>query len=382
MNFSWNSKEGGRFSTYAFFLPQYHPIPENDDWWGKGFTEWTNVGKAKPLFRGHYQPRVPADLGYYDLRVPETRLAQAEMARAYGIDGFCYYHYWFAGRRILERPLQEVLESGEPDFPFMVCWANQTWSGIWHGEPNRILIEQTYPGEDDHRRHFQTLLPLFRDSRYATVDGKPIFVIFRPQDIPEAGRTFALWRDMAEAAGLPGLHLVGARFVQTHWTPEEFGLDATIEHRLPPVRPQGGSPRHPRNWKPKRWLRTKYEKYVGLPTIYDYSEVIDGMVPKDLTSGKHYPCLLPNWDNTPRSGENGRVFHNWSADVWRRHAQAGFELAAKSEHPNRLVFVKSWNEWAEGNHLEPDLKYGFLPLEVFRDVRLAAEQRLKDGLLT
>jgi lipopolysaccharide biosynthesis protein len=162
----------------ALYLPQYHPIPENDAWWGKGFTEWTNTAKARPLFRGHYQPHVPADLGFYDLRVPETRLAQATMAREYGIEGFCYYHYWFAGTRLIERPFNEVLASGQPDFPFCLCWANQTWTGAWHGLMNQILIEQTYPGTDDHRRHFDTLLPAFLDRRYMTVDGKPIFVFF------------------------------------------------------------------------------------------------------------------------------------------------------------------------------------------------------------
>ena len=182
---------------------------------------------------------------------------------------------------------------------------------------------------------------------------------------------------MATAAGLPGLPLVGARFLQAGWTPEELGLDATIEHRLPPLRPQGGSPRRPSTWQPKRWFRTKYQKYAGLPTIYDYSEVVDSLIDKDLPAGTHYPCLVPNWDNTPRSGKNARVFHNWSPDLWRRHAQDGFETAAKAAYPNRLVFVKSWNEWAEGNHLEPDLKYGMLPLEIFRDVRFSAEQNLK-----
>src|SRR5215467_5970675 len=135
----------------AFYLPQFHPIPENDVWWGKGFTEWTNVTKARPLFSGHYQPRLPADMGYYDLRVPEVREAQAQLARNAGIEGFCYYHYWFDGKRLLERPFTEVVASGKPDFPFCLCWANQTWSGIWHGNPERKLIEQTYPGPEDNR---------------------------------------------------------------------------------------------------------------------------------------------------------------------------------------------------------------------------------------
>ena len=162
----------------AFYLPQFHPIPENDEWWGRGFTEWTNVAKAVPLFRGHYQPHFPADLGFYDLRVPEVREAQAAMAKAYGIEGFCYYHYWFGhGRRLLERPFNEVLSSGKPDFPFCLCWANDTWTGIWHGAPNKVLIEQRYPGVEDYKAHFYALLDAFRDPRYMTVDGKKIFII-------------------------------------------------------------------------------------------------------------------------------------------------------------------------------------------------------------
>ena len=157
---------GIKARAIAFYLPQFHPIPENDEWWGKGFTEWTNTAKARPLFPGHYQPHVPADLGFYDLRLPETRATQAAMAQQYGIEGFCYYHYWFAGRQILERPLREVIASGKPDFPFCVCWANKNWSGVWHGAPKRILIEQTYPGEADDRAHFTMLLPAFRDRRY------------------------------------------------------------------------------------------------------------------------------------------------------------------------------------------------------------------------
>ena len=178
----------------AFYLPQFHPIPENDEWWGKGFTEWTNTAKAKPLFPGHYQPHVPADLGFYDLRVPEARFAQAEMAKEYGIEGFCYYHYYFAGKRLLERPFDEVLNSGMPDFPFCLCWANQTWTGIWHGSPDRVLIEQTYPGPGDDERHFDYLCKAFHDQRYIKVDGKPMFLVYCPKELPEPEKTTEFWR--------------------------------------------------------------------------------------------------------------------------------------------------------------------------------------------
>lgn len=195
----------------ALYLPQFHPIPENDLWWGKGFTEWTNVGKARRYFRNHYQPRVPADLGYYDLRVAETRQAQADMAREYGVEGFVYWHYWFGnGKRLLERPFNEVLASGEPDFPFALAWANESWRGFAHGITNRnMLIEQLYGGVEDYTAHFRAVLPAFRDHRYITVDGKPLFMIYKPLADPEVKVFIATWRELAEKNGLPGIYFVG-----------------------------------------------------------------------------------------------------------------------------------------------------------------------------
>lgn len=344
----------------AFYLPQFHPIPENDQWWGKGFTEWTNASRAKPLFPGHYQPHVPADLGFYDLRVPETRAAQADMARAYGVEGFCYYHYWFAGKQILERPFDEVLKSGEPDFPFCLCWANQTWTGIWHGAPNRVLIEQTYPGEADHRAHFETLLPAFHDPRYIRVDGKPLFVLYQPNDIVDAPNALRLWRDMARRAGLPGLYLVGNDVGRQ--TPAELGLDALTTYHLPPRRP----------WvsrrTPLKWLRRRYQLWSGRPTVHRYEDVLPTLLPPETPGVENFPCIIPNWDNTPRSGKNGLVLDGSTPELFARHARQAYERVRDREAEHRIVFVKSWNEWAEGNHLEPDLRFGHKYLEALRDV--------------
>ncbi|MEQ8692201.1 MAG: glycoside hydrolase family 99-like domain-containing protein, partial [Pseudomonadales bacterium] len=210
----------------AFYLPQYHPIPENNTWWGPGFTEWTNTAKARPLFPKHYQPHIPADLGFYDLRLPETRLEQAEMAKKYGIDAFCYYHYWFAGRRILERPFNEVLASGAPDFPFCLCWANETWSGVWHGAPKHTLIEQTYPGMSDHTAHFNEIVSAFRDERYVRVAGKPLFLVYRGWEIPNVSDVVKHWKSLAEEAGLAGLHMVAVQSTNFSWNPIESGFDA------------------------------------------------------------------------------------------------------------------------------------------------------------
>lgn len=341
----------------AFYLPQFHPIPENDEWWGKGFTEWTNVAKAKPLFRGHYQPHIPADLGFYDLRVPETRIAQAEMAKEYGIEAFCYYHYWFAGKRILERPFDEVLESGQPDFPFCLCWANQTWTGIWHGCPDRILAEQTYPGLADHSAHFYSLLPAFTDSRYVTVDGKPVFLVFRPKQIPELERVTDYWRELALKEGLNGLHLVGVS-EDPAW-PQAHGLDASI------------TPRLPSRWftwlQPVQKLKWLYRNATGKPEIYSYQDALPDFIQDRLPGIENYPCLVPNWDNTPRSGKNGLVLHDSTPELFRIQAKRALQVAEGVAFEHKLIFIKSWNEWAEGNYLEPDLKFGRAYLEVVAD---------------
>jgi lipopolysaccharide biosynthesis protein len=345
----------------AFYLPQFHPIPENDEWWGKGFTEWTNTAKAKPLFSGHYQPHVPADLGFYDLRVPETRMAQAEMAREHGIEAFCYYHYWFAGKRVIERPFAEVLESGKPDFPFCLCWANQTWTGIWHGAPNKVLIEQTYPGNDDHRNHFDFLLRAFMDKRYVTVDGKPLFIIFQPLEIPEVKKMTDMWREWAEHAGLKGLYLVGFSWSPL-FVPQEFGFDGSVAEGLPFRWAASVSRR-----RPIKWLMKKVQAKMGKPTVYSYDKIIPKLMGDRIPNNVEYPCVVPNWDNTPRSGKNGLVLHGSTPELFRIHVRKALQIVEKYPSEHKIVFVKSWNEWAEGNHLEPDLKFGRGYLKVLKE---------------
>ena len=342
----------------AFYLPQYHPVPENDDWWGKGFTEWTNTAKAKPLFRGHYQPHVPADLGFYDLRVPETRIAQAEMARAHGIEAFCYYHYWFGGTRLLERPFNEVLESGEPDFPFCLCWANATWSGIWHGTPSRILMEQTYPGAADYEAHFKELLKAFNDKRYLTVDGKPLFIIYKPRDVPNVQDVARLFRDMAERAGLPGLYLVGVAHGD-NWDPKANGFDAVVLQNLPGLKRQ----------VPWRYPLLKLKSKLGghRLTIYQYKDLLHTFIADKTRQLEYLPCLIPSWDNTPRSGMNGLVMEGSTPELFRQSVRQALDNVAGKPPEHRLVFLKSWNEWAEGNHMEPDLRDGHAYLEALRD---------------
>ena len=349
-----------RVRPIAFYLPQFHPIPENDEWWGKGFTEWTNVARARPLFRGHYQPHIPADLGFYDLRVPETRAAQAELARQYGIEGFCYWHYWLGGgKHLLERPFEEVLKSGEPDFPFCLAWANHSWKGIWFGAPKTTLIEQTYPGLDDHRAHFSFLLRAFSDHRYLTVDDKPLFYIYRPHEIPEVKRVTDLWRELAYRAGLKGLHLVGESLPPDRV--EEFGFDAaSYSHH-----------RHigfvlPKNKHMKRLVQF-CRRLFRRPSVYTYQQAMEFFLRPGQSAPNEYPSIVPNWDSTPRLGWAGVVLHNATPELFRVHVREALQKVAHKPFERRIIFIKSWNEWAEGNHLEPDLKYGRAHLKVIRD---------------
>lgn len=345
----------------AFHLPQFHPTPENDAWWGKGFTEWTNTARAVPLFPGHYQPHIPADLGFYDLRLPEARRAQADLARQFGIEGFCYYHYWFGdGRRILERPVNEILTSGEPDFPFCLCWANHSWNTAWQGT-DTMLIKQTYPGWDDHAAHFDWLLNAFTDRRYITIDGKPVFLIYQPDDVPEMPKVAEFWRERALRNGLPGLHLVGVSHRNENWDPRTCGLDASTMQALP--RRDGRIPRRYLSTKVKFLLNGNKHRL----TIWDYDEVLPILLRNNVVDWPDYPLILPNWDNTPRSGMRGLVFHNATPELFRRHLREALQRVANRPTKDRFVFLKAWNEWAEGNHIEPDQKWGRAWLEVIRE---------------
>jgi lipopolysaccharide biosynthesis protein len=333
----------------ALYLPQFHPIPENDEWWEPGFTEWTNLAAARRWFLTQRRPDLPGELGFYDLRVPEVREQQAELARAHGVTAFCWWHYWFAGRRLLERPFDEVLASGSPSLPFSLCWANQSWSGVWHGAPDRVLVEQTYP-EGDDEAHFAALLAAFRDPRYHRVGGRPLLGVFRPQELPDASRFVDTWQRLATEAGLGGLYLVafsesrawGAQY-ETH---DEDGFDAAVHVEFPFRRTLGT--------KVRDRLRTASQRFG--PGRYHYVEDLPAY-PRSLRGVVH-PCVYPNWDNTPRSSRRGSVITDAAPSRFERHVRQAVARARLNPEGERLVFVKSWNEWAEGNHLEPDRIHG------------------------
>ncbi len=353
----------------AFYLPQFHPIPENDEWWGKGFTEWTNVAKAKPLFPGHHQPNLPADLGFYDLRVPETRIAQADLARQHGIEGFCYWHYWFGGRRILQRPFEEVLESGEPNFPFCLAWAVPSWTGVWYGEQERILIEQTSSNREDYERHFAAVLPALRDRRYICVDGKPLFLIFFPEEIPNLRAFTEVWRDLANSVGLKGLYLLATDTPSFDYA--SYGFDGLVPEHPNSILTALNMRPAPKTTLMRRAINRvlKYVKngqHPG-PTIVPYSEAIKlAFRLFNRADPNLYPCVLPSWDNTPRSGANGLVLQGSSPELFRAHLREAITLVAERRPEHRLVFLKAWNEWAEGNYMEPDQRFGHDYLEVVK----------------
>jgi len=351
----------------AFYLPQYHPIPENDKWWGKGFTEWTNVGKAKKLFKGHYQPRVPADLGYYDLRVPETRKAQADMAREYGVEGFCYWHYWFGnGKRLIERPFNEVLASGKPDFPFCLAWANETWKGFNHGLKNRnVLIEQLYPGVKDYTAHFYEVLPAFKDERYITVDGKPLFMIYRSLASSEIQVFIDTWRKLAVENGLKGIHFVGhlndLRNRNNLTEVKDSGVDAVNTARL-----NNYTINHRSFFQKVSGRLNKFFK--GVPLAYSYSIMSKYFIIKEEDKKENvYPSIIPGWDHTARSGREGLVMINSNPDLFGKHVKQVVKIVQHKESEHKIIFIKSWNEWAEGNYMEPDLRWGKKYLEALKD---------------
>ena len=358
-----------RARILAYYLPQFHPIPENDKWWGKGFTEWTNVKKAKPLFPGHYQPRIPGELGYYDLRDPEVREKQAALAREYGIEGFVYWHYWFGnGKMLLERPFQEVLASGKPDFPFALAWANESWKGFWHGLNNEreVLIAQTYPGEEDYIAHFYKVLPAFKDKRYITCDGKPIFVIYMPAQHPQMVTFISVWQRLAKENGLQGIYFIANESSVWDKSRCEFlrlaridqGFDAVTFTNLDRVF------MHSLWWRIVR--RVFFRELKWLPDVRPYDLRAEAC-PIDGMDGV-YPCLFSGWDHSPRTGRKGKIIHGFTPEMFEKSLRQKVAFVENREYDKRIVFLKSWTEWAEGNYLEPDERFGRKLLEAVRNV--------------
>ncbi|MBM3658657.1 MAG: glycosyl hydrolase [Actinobacteria bacterium] len=343
----------------AVYLPQFHPIPENDAWWGTGFTEWRNVARARPRFRGHYQPHIPADLGFYDLRLPETRQAQADLARAHGIHGFVYYHYWFNGKRLLDRPFDEVLRSGAPDFPFALTWANENWTRRWDGRSHEVLLAQEYSEADD-RAHIRSLLPAFADPRYIRIDGRPLFMVYRSTLLPDSRRTTDVWREEASRAGIGDLYLCRWEH-DGRGDPAVLGFDASADFQ-PDFARLG---RALRRDLPSRIIRRLHLSSQAYRThwIWDYPAVVDGMLGRPAEDYLRFPSVSPSWDNTPRRQERGMILRNASPTEYERWLRTVLDRFTPPSPDENLLFINAWNEWAESNHLEPCLRWGLGYLE-------------------
>ena len=367
----------------AYYLPQFHPIPENDKYWGKGFTEWTNVAKAKPLFKGHYQPRIPADLGFYDLRLPEVREQQAQMAREAGIEGFCYWHYWFGnGKRLLQRPFNEVLQSGKPDFPFCLAWANHSWkTTTWeNGGKDRMIVEQRYLGEEDYTMHFQEVLPAFRDKRYITIEGKPLFTIFDPYNFRDVSNFIKTWQRLAKENGLKDIYFIamcnststlrrnadGAlRRVTPNLQSSEKVYNDLLNLGFDGINSFGKSRAEMLCMgKYARIAKKLLHQYLPfLPThCINYEKIMQHFFAPEDSWQNVYPSIFPQWDRTPRAGNSEGVYVNATPTTFKKHIQVALNVIKNKDMEHRILFLRAWNEWGEGNYVEPDLKYshGFL----------------------
>ncbi len=373
----------------AYYLPQFHPIPENDKYWGKGFTEWTNVAKAKPLFKGHYQPRIPADLGFYDLRLPEVREQQAQMAREAGIEGFCYWHYWFGnGKRLLQRPFNEVLQSGKPDFPFCLAWANHSWkTSTWeNGGKDRMIVEQRYLGEEDYTMHFQEVLPAFKDKRYITIDGKPLFAIFDPYNFQDVSNFIKTWQRLAKENGLKGIYFIA---MSNSTSTLQRNADGTLKRVAPNLQSSERVYNDLLNLgfdginsfgkshaemlymgKYARIAKKLLHQYLPfLPTHrINYEKITQHFFAPEDSWQNVYPSIFPQWDRTPRAGNSEGVYVNATPTTFKKHIQNALNVIKNKDMEHRILFLRAWNEWGEGNYVEPDLKYGHGFLDAIKEV--------------
>ena len=341
----------------AFYLPQFHPFPENDEWWGKGFTEWTNVTKAKPNFIGHYQPHLPIHNGFYDLRIPEVMIEQARLAKNYGIYGFNFYYYWFNGKVLMQKPFEILLQHKEIDINFCITWANENWTRTWDASENEVLIAQRH-SDIDSKEFIRNIFQYFEDPRYIRVNNKPVLIIYRCDIIPNIFETTLIWREEVIKAGFEGIHLVCA---QTYGIkdPEPYGFDAAIEF----------PPHNALSIENKIHKTLLNQEFTG--SIFDYAKVVEEQCIKERPNYKCYETLMLSWDNTARKQNHSNIFSNFSLDLYKDWLSNIAEHTFYNQNiPNeeKFVFINAWNEWAEGTHLEPDIKYGYGYLEATYEV--------------
>lgn len=376
----------------AFYLPQFHPTPENDKFWGKGFTEWTNAAKAKPLFKGHHQPHIPADLGFYDLRMPEIREAQAELARNAGIEGFCYWHYWFGnGKQFLQKIFDEVVDSGKPDFPFCVGWANHSWNNKnWVNTPSKskdyYIAEQTYPGPEDHEAHFYSLLKAFKDPRYIKVDGKLLFYIFAPRDIPDVSGFMNQWNSLAQKEGLKGFYFIALQesgkiaslnesmaALKKNAKKKKLGLFIDAKDRFEEILKLGFDGINSRgigvaHYRYDSFLVAMAKNFFNRAMLrlfdwrpvqkYNFKKVSTLMFTDEDKRDNVFPTIIPGWDRSPRAGKRAVIWYNNRPEYFKKQVKMALDLVKDKTEEHRIIFLMAWNEWGEGNYMEPDLEFG------------------------
>lgn len=376
----------------AFYLPQFHPTPENDKFWGKGFTEWTNAAKAKPLFKGHHQPHIPADLGFYDLRMPEIRDAQAELARNAGIEGFCYWHYWFGnGKQFLQKIFDEVVDSGKPDFPFCVGWANHSWNNKnWVNTPSKskdyYIAEQTYPGPEDHEAHFYSLLKAFKDPRYIKVDGKLLFYIFAPRDIPDVSGFMNQWNSLAQKEGLKGFYFIALQesgkvaslnesmvALKKNAKKKKLGLFIDAKDRFEEILKLGFDGINSRgigvaHYRYDSFLVAMTKNFFNRAMLrlfdwrpvqkYNFKKVSTLMFTDEDKRDNVFPTIIPGWDRSPRAGKRAVIWYNNRPEYFKKQVKMALDLVKDKTEEHRIIFLMAWNEWGEGNYMEPDLEFG------------------------
>ncbi len=349
----------------TFYLPQYHSIPENDEWWGKDFTDWINVKKAKPRYSGHYQPHVPSELGYYDLSNEDIRIAQASLASEYGIYGFCYYHYWFNGKMLLEKPFNEVLNTQKPDFPFCLCWANENWTRRWDGLDSKILMQQNY-SEYDVKEHIEWLLKAFNDPRYIKINNKPLFLIYNASGIPHLREMIKSYRDYAKINGIDDIYLCSVKSIHNKLNDAEAissGFNAVVEF-IPGTEKKipmklTGLPRYYLYKIINKMLSISHiDKLTGklpITTVHDYKKFAQMNINKEEYKIKTFPCVIPSWDNSARKRVSASIQNN-EPSIFKKWLASSIKKVSNYDTDEKIVFINAWNEWAEGCHLEPDMK--------------------------
>lgn len=339
--------------VFAFYLPQFHAIPENDEWWGKGFTEWTNVKKATPLFKGHNQPRIPLNDNYYNLMDPSTFAWQVDLAKKYSIDGFCFYHYWFNGKLLLEKPLEMYREHPEWDLPYCFSWANEPWARTWDGQNTNVLMPQTYAGMDDIRNHFNYMLPFFKDNRYIKIDNKPVYVLYRTNSITYLDEMIEEWTRLAIAEGWNGIY-----FVETLSTFQSSKIKTSIQSSVY-FEPAYSFAKMSKFEKCIMKIK-KIIKICPVKGLCDYNDVWNNLLKKEVHDTTKWGGAFLDWDNTARKGVNGCTYSKVSPVLFEKYFSKLYRKSKSSGSP--YIFVNAWNEWCEGTYLEPDVKneYGFL----------------------